>query len=72
MNMIQEGESVELDNKLGQAYYMRGMMYFYLCRVFGRPYYQEPGKNLGVPIVNGMPEDLSNLNLPDRSTVKET
>lgn len=72
MNLIKEGESEELDNKLGQAYYMRGMMYFYLCRVFGRPYYQEPDKNLGVPIVNGMPEDLSNLNLPDRSTVKET
>lgn len=72
MNLIEEGESEELNNKLGQAYYMRGMMYFYLCRVFGRPYYQEPDKNLGVPIVNGMPEDLSNLNLPDRSTVKET
>ena len=72
MEMIKEGESVELDQKLGQAYYMRGMMYFYLCRVFGRPYYQSPETNLGVPIVNGMPADLTNLNLPDRSTVKAT
>lgn len=72
MDMIKEGESVELDQKLGQAYYMRGMMYFYLCRVFGRPYYQSPETNLGVPIVNGMPEDLANLDLPDRATVKAT
>ncbi len=72
MDMIKEGESPELDQKLGEAYYMRGMMYFYLCRVFGRPYYQQPEKNLGVPIVNGMPEDLTNLNLPDRSSVKDT
>lgn len=62
----------ELDQKLGEAYYMRGMMYFYLCRVFGRPYYQEPEKNLGLPIVNGMPEDMDNLDLPDRSSVKDT
>lgn len=72
MKMINEGESAELDQKLGEAYYMRGMMYFYLCRVFGRPYYQEPEKNLGLPIVNGMPEDMDNLDLPDRSSVKDT
>ena len=72
MEMIQEGESVELDQKLGEAYYMRGLMYFNLCRVFGRPYYQSPETNLGVPIVNGMPDDIENLNLPDRATVKET
>lgn len=72
MKMINENESPELNQKLGEAYYMRDMMYFYLCRVFGRPYYQEPEKNLGVPIVNGMPEDMDNLDLPDRSSVKDT
>ena len=72
MEMIQEGESTELDQKLGEAYYMRGLMYFDLCRVFGRPYYQSPETNLGVPIVNGMPDDINNLSLPDRATVKET
>ncbi|WP_455997738.1 RagB/SusD family nutrient uptake outer membrane protein, partial [Phocaeicola barnesiae] len=61
-------------SKLGECYYVRGMMYFYLCRAFGRPYYQAPDKNLGVPIVNGTPseEEIGNLSLPDRSTVKET
>lgn len=69
INMIEEGQSDEIDNKLGECYYIRGMMYFYLTRAFGRPYYQAPDKNLGVPIVNGTPDDLDNLQLPDRSTV---
>ena len=46
-------------------------MYFYLCRAYGRPYFQNPDKNLGVPIVNGTPDDVNNMSLPDRSTVKE-
>ena len=72
INMIAEGQSEEIDNKLGECYYIRGMMYFYLGRAFGRPYYQAPDKNLGVPIVNGTPDDMDNLQLPDRSTVAET
>src|SRR5690606_14381359 len=52
--------------------YIRGMMYFYLVRAYGRPYYQTPETNLGVPIVNGTPEDVINMTLPDRATVKET
>lgn len=69
IKMIKEGQGSEIDNKLGECYYIRGMMYFYLTRAFGRPYYQAPEKNLGVPIVNGTPDDLDNLQLPDRSTV---
>lgn len=72
IKMAQEGESTKIDQQLGEAYYMRGMMYFYLCRAFGRPYYDSPETNLGVPIANGMPDDLDNLKLPNRSTVKET
>lgn len=71
INMIKEGQSVEIDNKLGECYYIRGMVYFYLTRAYGRPYYQAPDKNLGVPIVNGTPKDLDNLQLPDRSTVAQ-
>lgn len=29
-----EGESTEIDQMLGEAYCLRGMMYFYLCRTF--------------------------------------
>lgn len=71
IKMIEEGQNGEIDHKLGECYYIRGMMYFYLTRAFGRPYYQAPDKNLGVPIVNGTPDDMDNLQLPDRSTVKE-
>ena len=72
IEMIAEGESEEIDNNLGEAYYVRGMMYFYLTRAFGRPYYQNPESNLGVPIVNGTPDDVINLELPDRATVAES
>lgn len=72
IKMFAEGESKLLDQKLGEAYTQRGLMYFNLVNMFGRPYYQEPEKNLGVPIVNGMPEEgISNYEFPNRSTVKE-
>lgn len=70
IKMANEGESDEIDQKLGEAHFMRGMMYFYLCRIFGRPYYQSPDQNLGVPIVD-VPENLDGLTLPDRATVKQ-
>lgn len=73
IKLIEEGKSPEIDSKLGECYYLRGMMYFYLVRAYGKPYYQSPETNLGIPIVNGTPDDVvNNLNLPDRSTVKET
>lgn len=70
--MVEEGKSTETDQLLGECYCLRGMMYFYLGRAFGRPYSQDPERNLGVPIVNGTPDDVLNLQLPDRSTVEET
>ncbi len=72
IKMVDEGQSTEVDNSLGECYYVRGMMYFYLCRAYGRPYYQAPEKNLGVPIVNGTPDNILDLQLSDRATVKET
>ncbi|PST83908.1 RagB/SusD family nutrient uptake outer membrane protein [Pedobacter yulinensis] len=72
IKMIPQGKNAALDSKLGECYFIRGMMYFYLVRAFGRPYYQNPETNLGVPIVNGTPDDVINLNLPDRATVKAT
>ncbi|HXL01130.1 MAG TPA: RagB/SusD family nutrient uptake outer membrane protein, partial [Dysgonamonadaceae bacterium] len=72
IKMVEEGKSTEIDNMLADCYFLRGMMYYYLCRAYGRPYYQNPEKNLGVPIVNGTPDDMINLTLPDRATVKET
>ncbi|WP_288857224.1 RagB/SusD family nutrient uptake outer membrane protein [uncultured Bacteroides sp.] len=73
INMIEEGQSEEIDNQLGECYYVRGMLYFYFVRAYGRPYYQAPEKNLGVPIVNGTPDNImTDLFMEDRATVKET
>lgn len=71
IKMIKEGQSAEIDNMIGECYFIRGLMYFYLCRAYGRPYAQSPDKNLGVPIVNGTPDNVFGT-LPDRSTVAET
>lgn len=72
IKMLKEGVSSKVDHNLGECYFLRGMMYFYLTRAYGRPYYQSAVSNLGVPIVNGTPEDMMNLQLPDRATVKES
>jgi hypothetical protein len=72
IKMIDEGQSAEIDNNIGESYYVRGMMYFHLTRAFGRPYYQNPETNMGVPIVNGTPDDVINMALADRATVKES
>ncbi|MDR1500561.1 MAG: RagB/SusD family nutrient uptake outer membrane protein [Tannerellaceae bacterium] len=70
--MIGESDDPAISSKIGECYFLRGMLYFYLCRAYGRPYYQSPETNLGVPIVNGTPENILDLKLPDRSTVKDT
>lgn len=72
IKMIEEGQSKEIDYKLGECYFIRGLMYFYFVRAYGRPYYQAPDKNLGVPIVNGTPDDINNMLFEDRATVAET
>ena len=71
IKLVEEGQSAEINGKLGECYFIRGFLYFYLCRAYGRPYYQNPEQNLGVPIVNGTPDDVFGT-LPDRATVKDT
>ncbi len=74
MKVFDTPPSAEVAHQIGEAYYLRGTMYFYLCRAFGRPYYQTPETNMGVPIINGRPENIliDNISLPDRASVKET
>ena len=64
---IKEGESTENDNFLGEAYYLRALMYLYLTNVFGRPYNQSPETNLSVPLKL----DTNIDNQPPRATVKQ-
>lgn len=73
INMIPEGSNADNNHKLGESYFVRGLMYFYLVRAYGRPYFQNPSKNLGVPIVNGTPERVDgSLHFEDRATVEAT
>jgi len=62
----EEGVSPELDHMIGSNYYLRGMVYFYLTNVFGRPYNQNPETNLGVPLK--LSTDVNDQ--PIRSSVK--
>ncbi len=63
----EEGVSKEIDHMIGQNYFLRGMVYFQLTNVFGRPYNQNPETNLGVPLK--LTADVADQ--PDRATVKE-
>ena len=67
IEMVGEGQSTELDNLLGENYYLRGYLYFTLCNLFGRPYVQSPETNLGIPIKLTSNKD----EYPERATVKE-
>lgn len=62
-----EGESKEIDHMIGQNYFLRGMLYFYLTNIYGRPYTQNPESNLGVPVK--LTTDVDDQ--PIRSTVSE-
>ena len=73
INLYQDKTENNIKAKVGECYFVRGMIYFYLVRAYGKPYYQDPKANLGVPIVNGTPKDVfDKLTLPDRATVEAT
>ncbi|MFV0540232.1 MAG: RagB/SusD family nutrient uptake outer membrane protein [Aestuariibaculum sp.] len=61
-----EGESDEMNQLIGENYYLRGLIYFQMGNVFGRPYNQGIG-NLSVPLK--LTSDINDI--PNRSTVGE-
>lgn len=72
IKLIPEG-SADINQHLGECYFVRGLAYFYLVRAYGRPYYQSPDKNLGVPLFDGTPEKVDgSLFAEDRATVEKT
>ncbi len=73
IKLYQDKTDDNVKAKVGECYFVRGMIYFYLVRAYGRPYYQDPKTNLGVPIVNGTPKDVfDKFTLSDRATVADT
>ncbi|PWD98883.1 RagB/SusD family nutrient uptake outer membrane protein [Marinilabilia rubra] len=67
LEMAEEGTSSEVDQVLGENYYLRGFLYFNLVQAFGRPYTQSPQTNLGVPLKLTSDEN----DFPPRATVAE-
>ncbi|PCI02901.1 MAG: RagB/SusD family nutrient uptake outer membrane protein [Flavobacteriaceae bacterium] len=61
-----EGESDELDQLIGENYYLRALVYFQMGNIFGRPYNQG-GSNLSAPLK--LTSDVNDI--PDRHTVEE-
>ncbi len=50
--------------------FLRAFLNFNLVRVYGRPYYQSPETNLGVPVI--LAPITNTANPPSRATVKDT
>ena len=63
---IQEGDSPETDQLLGENYYLRALVFFQMGNVFGRPYNQGVS-NLSIPVKLSSDTD----DRPDRNTVQE-
>jgi len=62
-----EGQSTEMDNLIGENYYLRAFLYFTMVNAFGRPYAQDAGASLGVPL-----KTSSDVNeFPPRAKVSE-
>ncbi|RNL77836.1 RagB/SusD family nutrient uptake outer membrane protein [Sinomicrobium pectinilyticum] len=66
ISLIEEGESPESDQLIGENYFLRAYVFFQMVNVYGRPYAQGTS-NLGVPLK--LTADVNDL--PDRSTVGE-
>lgn len=63
---LTEGNSDEEDQVIGENYYIRGLVFFQMGNVFGKPYNQGT-ENLSIPL-----KLTSNIDdLPDRNTVGE-
>lgn len=63
----EEGSTAEMQQILGENYFLRAFVYFNICNVFGRPYNQSPETNLGIPLK--LTSDITDF--PPRATVKE-
>ena len=66
---IKAGETdADILNAKGENLFLRSVLFFDMVRLFGRPYYQSPETNLGIPLILAPIDDISNK--PSRATVK--
>ena len=50
LEAVEEGQSNEMDILIGENHYLRAFLYFTMVNAFGRPYAQDGGNSLGVPL----------------------
>ncbi|HEY0678287.1 MAG TPA: RagB/SusD family nutrient uptake outer membrane protein [Chitinophagaceae bacterium] len=68
---VKEGETnADILNAKGENLFLRSVLFFDLVRLYGRPYYQSPETNLGIPLILAPITDINAR--PSRATVKET
>ena len=63
---FKEGESAEIDQLLGEAYFLRAMCHFHMVSIFGKPYVINNGDNPGIPL-----RTSTNTDVTTRATVKD-
>lgn len=69
IDAVSAGQGAAFDQLKGENYFLRAMAYFNLARVYGRPYYQNNGTELAVPLsLNSL---VNKDYQPKRNTVKE-
>lgn len=69
IDAVPDGQGAAFDQLKGENYFLRAMVYFNLARVYGRPYYQNNGAELAVPLSLSSMVDKNYQ--PKRNTVKE-
>lgn len=69
IDAISEGQGAAFDQIKGENYFLRALAYFNLVRVYGRPYDQNNGNGLAVPLSLNSAVDKDYK--PKRNTVKE-
>jgi len=68
---VKDGETnTDILNAKGENLFLRAVLFFDMVRLYGKPYYQTPETNLGIPLILQPIDDISNR--PSRATVKQT
>jgi len=68
---VKAGETnADILNAKGENLFLRAVLFFDLVRLYGKPYYQSPETNPGIPLILQPIVDINDR--PSRATVKQT
>jgi starch-binding outer membrane protein, SusD/RagB family len=69
-NVKEDESNRDILNAKGENHFLRAVLFFDLVRLYGKPYYQNPETNPGIPLILSPITDINTK--PSRATVKET